>query len=366
MKKSLVLLLLLSVFVAPAHAILAEELTLTQGNFRHAFALSEARHFEVLNTLGKLNFVASDGGELVLRGNSTAPKPLKLRFFELSDGSLRIEVKYPNELHSAVQLSGGSVSIKNMSGAKNVSVVSINGKTTVTINGKVVTGRESDSSGMVDLTVEVPKQVLRNLLADADEIQMRGFRDGVIRATQFEFRSSLRVSDLDSSQGVAIHTLSGEASVNNVQGDVRVSSTSGDVLATQIAGDLQVESLSGSFTGSSIEGNVRAKMTSGDVGLKKLKGDAEIETLSGDVEVEEMEGSLKVGTTSGDVRSAQVRGNVGVVSLSGDIRFANPDALSESAETMSGEVRGKTKSAAQFEVKRPAIQSLCVPELKKR
>jgi DUF4097 and DUF4098 domain-containing protein YvlB len=188
--------------------------------------------------------------------------------------------------------SGGSISIKNVSG--DVSVTGYEGETVVVTGTKE--GRDADklwvedtsTAGSVNVRVRYPENCNCNA-------SIR-FEVKVPRGGNYKFD--------------AISSVSGDVDVTGVSGELHAKSVSGNVSVKNVAGPVDAKSVSGNVIVGEIHGTATAKSTSGNVEVEivQLSGaqDMDFGSVSGNVRVKlpsNVDAQVRMSTLSGGLKT---------------------------------------------------------------
>jgi DUF4097 and DUF4098 domain-containing protein YvlB len=161
----------------------------------------------------------------------------------------------------------------------------------------VLLNSESNSSGMVNLTVIVPKNAKVTVNAGKGDVSASGLGAGITV------------------------TARGDVQLNTIAGSVEAHFPHGrhDFSAHDIQGDVSIDGVMSDITLSEIKGKVTQSgdIIFGDVHMENIHGPLHLHTSVTDVEVPELPGDLTL--DSGDLRINQAKGSVRVMTHSKDV-----------------------------------------------
>lgn len=186
--------------------------------------------------------------------------------------------------------------------------------------------------------IEVPTSLELEVTSTSGDIALHGLTGyATISATSGDIKIVGHTGELN------IETTSGDINIKDTKGDIEAKSTSSDILLDNITGDIVVQSTSGDTEAHWVIGKMRITKTSGDVRVDALSGDIDINTTSGNIDIKQKEGGVAVESASGDVqvRSEMVNGkHFEIGTISGNISMTVPSDMKGRVrlETISGSI----------------------------
>jgi len=119
---------------------------------------------------------------------------------------------------------------------------------------------------------------------------------------------------------------SGEMWIRDIRGDIVIDDGSGEIEMDKILGYVEIDDGSGDIKMSDINGQVRIDDGSGDIKVRSLIGDVEVDDGSGDIEIRKVDGSVVVDDGSGDIDIKYVTQDVKIIDDgSGSVDIAHVD-----------------------------------------
>jgi len=343
--------------------------------FNYEVPLSELTSFSIENDWGPITVVPTKGNSVRLSGTYGNQKPGKLKWIPKGAGKIRIEVEYTKTKLSKVVMNS-VLGIGNIFSDGDVTIVSSGGSVNINIG--------SGGSG-TELTLEVPEEFLNDLKVKSSDgrIELNGFKAESDRHVELETSfGPINVSELSAKSGLLATTNDKQIILNHIEGRVEASTSFGAIKAKNInggmvlktndksievrehKGSLSAETAFGKITVednvgdvtavtndksidiSGVKGTIYAKTSFGAIHLTNNVGDIIAETNDKTITAAENEGSISAVTSFGKVDvSGQKKGHVIAETNDKSIQLANPEALSEFAETSFGKIKGMTKPA---------------------
>lgn len=146
-----------------------------------------------------------------------------------------------------------------------------------------------------------------------------------------------------------IRLASAEGRFDGRYGDTAVHTGSGDVSIEHVAGELTIHAASADVRVDRADGQASVDTASGDVLIGYAGGGLSLDTASGDLAVEQAQGWLRARSASGDLRVGRVgSGDVELATVSGDVRVGIPAGTSVwlDLSTVSGSTRSDLDHSA--------------------
>ncbi len=148
-----------------------------------------------------------------------------------------------------------------------------------------------------------------------DEVELVGRRSGdkVVIETRMPSDGNCRIDvtiEVPSDLLVTLDDSSGELSLSNVAG-ADIEDSSGEIEVSDIAGDLTIDDSSGEIEVRNVTGSIRLNDSSGEIDVAKVDGDVLIENdSSGDIRVSDVGGNLRIREdSSGSIRAVRITGD---------------------------------------------------------
>ena len=130
---------------------------------------------------------------------------------------------------------------------------------------------------------------------------------------------------------VTIDNVSGKITVAETKGNVTIKSSAADINLSGVQGEINVDNNSGSMAGELLFGPVTVRQAMGKISLQWIEGDLRVKSTSADIDIKQERGSLDLVTASGNVRiqtNLDSRRDYSVETQSGNINLLIPEESS--------------------------------------
>ncbi len=192
---------------------------------------------------------------------------------------------------------------------------------------------DSNSSGLVNLTVTVPRTAKVTVNNGKGDVSASGLGAGITVTTRGDVQLNTIAGPVEAHfphghYGISAHDIQGDLSLDGDSSDITFSEIKGKVTQSgEIFGETHLEN---------IHGPVHLHTSRTDVELAELPGDLTLD--SGDLRVNQAKGQVRVVTRSKDIDLNQIYGDIYVETSNGRIAVEPAGAYSVEAKNNQGDI----------------------------
>jgi hypothetical protein len=271
----------------------------------------ESRQVAILNPLGKVEIVGTEGRLLRIEG--------------------------------VAHVTGQDEAMLQNQALSLAPVVDFGETMTVAVRSDKLDGEEKDTR-RVDLRVEVPHGVELSIRTDRGDIKVANYSGNASLAAK---TGAITVDRLTGALDAS--TANGKVSARSITGHVALSSQQGGVTAADILGDTVIKSDSGDSSVQNISGRLDFTGNYGKASILSVEGDAAIHSANGLVTCDDLEGVLTATVVDGEFRvvGGFVQGAWTISSTNAKVSLSLPkdSDIKFLGETNKGVIKGPTKQS---------------------